>query len=89
MPFVTFVHYVQPPPPATTTPPPPPPTKRKKKIFLDLDSCQFVKKIRKITNTESSWQIVQIRKKIGRVGVGGGEVCVVLAGGGRGVSEFF
>ena len=64
MPFETFAHYVQP------TPPPPPPPTPKKRFFLDI-FCQFVKKI---TNTESSWQIIQIRKKLGGVGEGG-DVC--------------
>ena len=66
MPFETFVHYVHPLPP----PPPPPPKKKKekeKKRFFFLSICK-----KQFTNTESSWQIIQIRKKI--VGVGGG-VC--------------
>ena len=74
------------------TPPPPPPKKKKKKkkiYFLYLDSLPICKK--KIINTESSWQIIQMRKKNGQ---GVGEVCVVWArggwgGGGGGIFFFF
>ena len=63
MSFETFVHYVNSPLPPPPQPPPP------KKIFLHLDSLSIFKKI---TYTESSWQIIQIRNP--RDGGGGGEV---------------
>ena len=59
---------------------------KKERFFLDLDSLQFVKKI---TNAESSWQIIQSEKKMGGVWE---EVCVVWAsvyGGEVVVSDFF
>ena len=89
MPFKTFVHYVHSPHHNPPPPPPPPPKKKKGKkkkekfffrfgFFVNLwILCQFVKKF---INTESSWQIIQIRKN--GWGGGGGEVCVVWASGG-------
>ena len=73
MPFLTFVHYVPPLSPSATPPPPPEKKKKKKKEKRNWILCQFVEKY---TNTESSWQIIQIRKKIGW---GVGKVCVVWA----------
>ena len=61
------------------------PPSQKKKKNLDFDALSICKK--KISNTESSWQIIQISKTFG-VGMGGGggggggEVCVVWASGG-------
>ena len=82
MPFETFIHYVH--------PHSPPPLKEKR----DLDSLSNCQK-RSLINTESSWQIIQIRKKNGRGGGGRGGVCGMgegAGGGGRGgvvvVSEF-
>ena len=83
MPF-KHLYIVFPPPPATTPSPTPVPEKKAKKkyFFFILDSLSICKNF---TITESSWQIIQIRKKLGGLW---GE-CVGLGEWGVVVNEFF